>query len=444
MLIKELFGKTPLSLSIVREGNEAAREENKLDYLPFGAKTLKVAVEGDYRGKLRLSPKRSSPVEGEKFAHEDEGVPPQFAVSWGGGHEVYELDYPGKRVVHFLVHHIGDALDDRLLTIQARPEDSDEVIASLPVMLTYPTFTGERWPSEDLVKPIWQEVSPGLLGTSDIVLVGRYAPDYISRWWPGNRIIYDAYGSRPPLIRLRYRRLADGDGGDLSVHAAGSPGGKEVALATIQGRIPYPLYDMQQVLPELYRFGPQTWALRVWFFWLDKEISLDDLSRYGTRTSDEIQHAWQELTSKAEGGLADQSWQESHEIPDAERVDIVFSRDLQPLFAATDLHWREMWGRYEDPGQSLSVRIMNTRPAALAKDWQELGKVVDGWGKVLLSQVLPRNRMSPPYNPQVEVVRELAGQGKLRADPVAMESHTPALMNVAVQVRFTSTDVTDG
>jgi hypothetical protein len=445
MVFKQLFGKSPLSLSIVPEGSEAAREDNKFDYLPFGVKTLKVAVAGDYRGKLHLSPARLSPVAGEKFAHEDGDGPPQFVVSWGGGHEdYYELDYPKRRMVHFLVHHVGQAFDDRPLTIQIRPEGSHDILAQLTVILTYPTIQDDPWPSEELVRPTWQEVTPGPAGESDIVLAGRYAPDYISRWWPRNWVIYDAYGAPPPLIRVRYRRLATGDSGDLAVYATGAPGGHEVLLATIQGRLPYPLYDMQQVVPELFRFGPQTWALRVWFFWLDKEISLEDLSRYGTRTAGEIQHAWQGLRSKAEGGLADQSWQEAHEIPDAERVDIVFDQKFQTLFAATDLHWREMWGRHEQPDTPVVVQIMNTRPAALAQDWQELYKVVDGWGKVILSQLLPRNRMSPPYNPQLEVVRELTGQGQLAADPLVMDSHTPAIMNVVAQVRFTSTDVTEG
>lgn len=445
-MLKQLFTKTPFKLSIAREGNEVARKGDKLDYLPFGVKTLKIVAEGDYRGKVYVSPKRHSLVDGEMFAHEDGGGAPQFVVSWGGGHEDhYELDYPKKRIVHFLVHHVGDTLDDRPLTIVACPEDSDEPLAALTVKLTYPTFMGEPWPASDLVKPTWQEISPGLLGASDIVLEGQYAPDYISRWWPGNRVTYDAYGLAPPRLRLHYRRQVGGDddSGDLTVWAQ-SPGGSEVKLATIQGRIPYPLYDMQQVVPELYRFGPQTWALRVWFFWLDKEISLQDLKGYGTRTEEEAGQAWKGVVAQAEGGLAQEGWAERHEIPDAERVDMVFSHALQPLFAATDLHWREMWGRFEEPDKPLIIQIMNTQPAKLLKDWKELKKVAEGWGKILLSKVLPHNQMNPPYNPQLEVVGELAGAGKLGADPFALESHTPTILNVRMAVRFTSTDVTDG
>jgi hypothetical protein len=445
-MLRQFFTRTPFKLSIARQESEAARDGDKLDYLPFGVKTLKVLAEGDYRGKVRVSPQRHSAVDGETLAHEDGDGSPQFVVSWGGGHEEhYELDYPKKRIVHFLVRHVGDAVDDLPLTIVARPEDSDEPLDALTVELTYPTFRGERWLVGDLVKPGWQEASPGLLGASDIFLEGQYAPDYISRWWPGNRVTYDAYGPAPPRLRLHYRRQVTDhdDSGDLAVWAQ-SPGGDEVELATIQGSIPYPLYDMQQVVPELYRFGPQTWALRVWFFWLDKEISLQDLKGYGTRSEEEVEQAWQGVVPKAEGGLAEKGWAERHEIPDAERVDIVFNHDLQTLFAATDLHWREMWGRFEKPDEPLPIRIMNTKPAKLLTEWRELKKAAEGWGNILLSKVLPRNQMSPPHNPQLEVVRELAGAGKLAADPLALESHTPALYNVAMAVRFTSTDVTDG
>ena len=46
-----------LKLAISRESGEAERGENRFDYLPFGVKTLKVEVEGDYKGTLRLRPR---------------------------------------------------------------------------------------------------------------------------------------------------------------------------------------------------------------------------------------------------------------------------------------------------------------------------------------------------------------------------------------------------
>ena len=131
----------PFKLTIARESGEAERGGNELDYLPFGVKTLKVEVEGDRRGKLRLRPTRLSAVPGEKLAHEDEGEPPQFVVSWGGGHEdCYELDYPDRRLAHFLVHHVGDNVGDHLLTIEARDEAGWQT--SLSVTLTHPPTMG--------------------------------------------------------------------------------------------------------------------------------------------------------------------------------------------------------------------------------------------------------------------------------------------------------------
>ena len=432
-------------LTIAREGDEAERGGNKLDYLPFGVKTLKVEVEGDTKGKLRLRPRRLSAVPGEKLAHEDEGDPPQFVVSWGGGHEdYYELD-AGKRLAHFLVHHVGDGVGDHLLTIEATDETGRQ--ASLPVTLTYPRSGGAPWPKDQLVKPYWQEVRRGLDGACDIELRGNTTPRYVSRWWPQNRIVY-TYDKRPPQVCLHYRRLVDEKNGDLTVYvsrpgddpSASSGQREEVVLAEIRGSIGYPLYDMRQVVPDLYRFGPRTWALRVWFFWLDGEISRQDLGRYWQREDDELERAWRGITGKDEGGLAERNWYKLHEIPDAERVDIVFNDDLHPLYAATDLHWRELWGQVEPRNlrEPVQVQVMNTQAKELAQNWQELSKVAQGWGEIILSR-FAKNK--PPYRPHLEVMAELKGEGVLAADPIGMESHSPAFFNVRIQRHLTSTDV---
>ena len=183
--------------------------------------------------------------------------------------------------------------------------------------------------------------------------------------------------------------------------------------------------------------------MRVWFFWLDLDISRKDLGQYWSREQDELEKAWRGITDKAAGGLAERSWCEMHEIPDAERVDIVFSDDLQPLYAAVDLHWREMWGEYapENIGDPLEVQIMNTKIKKLAKNWQEMKEVIEGWATIILSRFA---RNTPPYKPHEEVMSELMEVGVLGADPIGMESHSPALFNVKVQRHLTSTDVTEG
>jgi hypothetical protein len=428
-------------LAISNEGNEVERGGNRLDYLPFGVKTLKVEVRGDHRGKLRLRPMRFSSVPGEKLAHEDEGHPPQFVVSWGGGHEDhYELAYPQAHVAHFLVRHVGDSTGDHPLTIEAEDESGHQ--SSLPVTLTYPKSGGVPWPRDQLVRAHWQEVRRGLDGASNIELSGTYTPRYVSRWWPTNRVVY-AYDKKPPHVRLHHRRLVEGSNGDLRVYASQPGNHEEVLVAQISGSIGYPLYDMRQVVPELYRLGPQTWVLRVWFFWLDGEISRQDLARYWPREEDELERAWRGIRSRSEGGLAERNWQELHEIPDAERVDIVFNDSLQPLYAATDLHWRELWGPYEPRkhGDAVRVQVMNTQAKELAKDWQTLSKVVQGWGTIILSRFAKNN---PPYSPHLEVMAELRGEGKLAADPIGMESHSPAFSNVRIQRHLTSTDVREG
>jgi hypothetical protein len=427
-------------LLLVQEGDELAREDDKLDYLPFGVRTLKLKVDGDCRGKLRLRPIRLSGIPGKAFGHEDEGVPPQFIISWGGGYEDHcELDYPRRSLVHFLVQHTGEGMGDHLLTFEATDESGSR--AWLPLTLTYPRSGGEPWPVDRLARPVWQEESSGLGGACIIRLQGDLAPRYMSRWWPQNRVVY-AYDKKPPAVRLFHRRLVDRSHGDLRVYASRPNGDQEFPLAQLRGSIGSPLYDMRQVIPQLFRFGPQTWALRVWFFWLDLEISRQDLARYWHREADEVERAWRNITSTQDGGAADGSWRQIHEIPDAERVDIVFDDNLQPLYAATDLHWRELWGQYAPQigGEPVLVQVMNTRAKELARNWQELAKTVQGWSQVILSRFAKNH---PPYEPHREVIAELRGEGVLAADPIGMESHTPALFNVKMQRHLTSTDVRD-
>jgi hypothetical protein len=243
-------------------------------------------------------------------------------------------------------------------------------------------------------------------------------------------------------VRLHHRRRVGGGSGDLTVWASRPESDGEVLLARIGGSIDYPLYDMRQVLPELYRFGPQTWALRVWFFWLDMQISRGDLGRYWERQEDELEQAWRGITSKVEGGIAERAWHELHEIPDAERVDLIFDDELRPLYAGTDLHWRELWGQYEPkrPQDPVQIQIMNTQAKELAKNVRELERVLHGWGQVILSRFANHK---PPHMPHREIRAELMGEGTLAADPIGMESHSPAFFNVRVQRHLTSTDVRD-
>jgi len=297
------------------------------------------------------------------------------------------------------------------------------------------------WPADRLIRPIWQEVNGGLDGSCTIELQGEFVPRYLSRWWPHNRIAYCS-DKKPPQVRVCFRRLVDRSHGDLTVHVSRPDSAEEVTLAEIHGSIGYPLYDMRHIVPELYRFGPRTWVVRIWLFWLDLEISRQDLGRYWRRDPDEVEQAWRGITSKKDGGVALRNWRQLHEIPDAERVEIVFDDNLQPLYSATDLHWRELWWRYAPrlAGEPVRVEVMNTRAKALARNWQDLEKVAEGWSQIILSR-FAKNRL--PYEPHREVMAELRGEGTLAADPIGMESHTPAFFNVRIQRHLTSTDVRD-
>jgi hypothetical protein len=83
---------------------------------------------------------------------------------------------------------------------------------------------------------------------------------------------------------------------------------------------------------------------------------------------------------------------------------------------------------------------MNTQAKELAKNWQDLRRIVQGWSQVILGR-FAKNK--PPYRPHLEVMAELRGEGLLAADPIGMESHSPAFFNVRMQRHLTSTDVRD-
>lgn len=430
----------PFQLAVVDQKNNAIQKP-QVDYLPFGVKTVKLMVSGTHKGKIRLHPARfsSRKDEGEKFGHEDEGSPPQFIVAWGGGHEdYYELDFPAKRFVHFLVWHIGETVVDSDLTIVAR-DPRGEQETSLTIHLMTPREGNEIWGKDDVNRPFWEEKKRGLYGITDVYLKGDYTPNYQSRWWPPNRVFYD-YKKETPAIRLAFERLVDRKKSRIQIFAT-LPNGAEKHLATMRGNISYPLYDMCQMVPELYRFGPQTWVLRIWLFWLDLNPYGENRKQPNGLNIEEFKEASRGIKARERGGAAQREWGELHEIPDAERVDILFDDGLNVLYAATDLHWRELWGQFapKNARDPLLARITNTYGKALLhpEEWS----VFKGW-RAFLPNPLKKNE---PYRPVLEVRSELKGEGTLAPGRVGLtETHTPAFLNILMEARFTSTDVRNG
>jgi hypothetical protein len=486
-----------LKLAIAKEGDELKWKSDRIDYLPFGVKTLKVEVSGDYNGPLYLVPERRSSDRDEQFGYEDreqsdysgEGTP-QFIVSWGGGQEgSWKGDYPQNKLAHFLLHHKLDSkLGDYTLTIQAfdakppsselsqpdditviiqshaalsqphdNPPSSKNLLAELQVTLTCPRDGDDLYPTEYLGRPEWKLAKSGLDGCSDIYLHGRYTPRYVSRWWPHNRVVY--YTEQSPLVQLHFQRQVEDSRGAIAIYVTPVSGENKVLLAEIQGQLEYPLYDMRQVSAELYYFGSKTWALRVWFFWLDLKLSREDLGRYGNLSPKEL-----EVALSGVNGEALRPRREAHEIPDAERIDIVFDEHARPLYAATDLHYREMWGEFGS--QPKIAKILNTvfaaaQPRGLkSSDGGHIEAMIlntaipdlpspcdakSGLEELLVIAKAMHNNMDRPFKPHEEVLRNLNKQTLLLSRPfVQTQSHCPAFQNVIMQSRLTSTDVREG
>ena len=365
-------------LVMARESGQAERGENdRLDYLPFGVRTLKLKVEGDCKGKLCLRPRRLSSVPGETLvtrtraslrSSSSPGVAgTRIIASWTTPTSVWFTFWcttwatAGRSPV--------DCRGNRWVRLQGLSAGDPDLSSKWRRALA-------RGPTGQAA---WQEVSSGLDGTCTIELRGDFTPRYISRWWPQNRIVY-TYDKKPPHVRLCYRRLVDQNHGDLTVYASRPSARRGVLLAEIHGSIGYPLYDMRQVVPELYRFGPQTWALRVWFFWLDLEISRQDLGRYWHRDADELEQAWRGITRRKEGGRPTATGANSTRSPTRNGwiscSTTTCNRSMLPRTCTGGSCGGSMAATLGEP---VRVQIMNTRAKELAKNWQELGKVVQGW-----------------------------------------------------------------
>jgi hypothetical protein len=434
-----------IKLAIAKEDDDTKWTSDRIDYLPFGVKTLKVVLSGDYAGPVYLAPKRRSTVPGEQFAYEDEGTP-QFVISWGGGKEDYcEVDYPQNRFAYFLVHHqLNSNPGNYVLTIQARDAKTPDakLLDELQVTLTYPRTEVEPYPLKDLIRPEWIVERKGLSGSSNILLGGSYAPEYIPRWWPHNRVNYSS--EEPPSVRVHFQRQKESSQGALEIFTTPVKSVNEVLLAEIQGRLDYPLYDMRQVLPELYHFGPHAWVLRLWYFWLDLDLSREDLSRYGCLAAADVEVAWKGVNPQGTEVILQRAWRNAHEVPDAERIDILFDDQARPLYAATDLHWREMWGDVCSHGEPIKAKILNTVVLDTDKHWpQDAKQVFEEWW-LAITGMLANNHREPPYKPYKEVRCVLEGKVPLAANVLMNQTHTPAFLNVNLQTRFTSSDVREG
>lgn len=353
-----------------------------VDYLPYGTKTLKIRsfVRQGTQPPLRLWPgKPDYKLERKDLfvCHEDGGD--DLWITWGAGHEqgpwARSGGAPGDDGLQLSPDTTGFSylnvihpnpekrrsgsplpLRDYELTVHAMTE-SRTPISSLEITLTVPRVYKERNETAELTNPVcaqWEAVNDN---TSIIRFKGTEVPLYVSRWWATHKIRYQPLQPRSAQLlainglRIEYERtikagkhwwddLWETVGGKLT----GERGrirvfleSKQDALMEIGGNLETNLFDEQLFLAEVFRFFDQRHiVLRLWFLWVDKSRHM------------------------------------LHEVPDAERFDLLIDAENGNLsFVGTDLHWQEMWFQRRRHPVRANIGLTFSKIMELAREWLE-------------------------------------------------------------------------
>jgi hypothetical protein len=420
----------PIQLKVSSRPTELDRKlgttpsADQLQYLPWGTRSLKLAVTGDYAGPLRIcpEPRDSDPERIISYASGEAGK--AIEVSWGGGWENgAELEHkPGQtEYAYFNITHQGEAADDSYsLDVVARDKSGQE-LERKTVTLVRPTL-----PSV-LLQPEWQVVGSG---NQDLILrpsqpnAPAHVPLYLSRWWPEASVIYaDPMLVRvPPLIRLHCTRNVGNGYSQVEVWGRRGAASAEVHLADIDGDLQFPVIDLRQIKANLYHMAGH-WDLRIWFFWLDKGTAKRiDKTGLGDKEMDVLQ-----------------SWEQQQEIPDAERVDLVLDKDLNLRYLCTDLHWHELWAPYR-----------NDLPAHISIAGKNLKDVViRGSGGITVIAAAQAQSYMPAargdFDPSLQVMERLRDPDRSARGAGSFEhKHTPYFHNVEFDADLASSDVREG
>ncbi len=375
-------------------------EPARLTIRPWGTRTLKVRLTTNTAvPPLRIRPKGMRPEDTQKgifraFADDSHA----FEISWGGGHETgpclrpedflmaFEKCAPlsagDTSIIFFNVRHTGpDIPETAVLTLEAFDEESGDIFATLPVHLN---------PPPDMPSNPVRIVAAG---EGQWRVQGNALPQYDPRWWP-RPIAYLPTNAELPLgivhetnqLRIIWN-------------------GKETAVIT--DHTTPSILDRQAISFELFHFDQWHVALRVWFFWLDKNIG-------------------------------DGFFIGRHEVPDAERFDFLIRRsDGKTTLACTDLHWREIWGQAEATPVQATIGIGRETRKKLIEE--KLGK---------LFQKRTAHDHQGVYDPTryIERLATRLGQSPdLTVRAKGTEAHLPMLHNVSqtneTPSRMTSSDV---
>lgn len=397
--------------------------EDSIDYLPLGTRSLKLAVSGSFEGEVIVRPDPFDPDPDLIISYTNESETTQF--SWGGGWEKgVELDYkPGAvKYIFFNVTHHGPETAEKYTTTFIAFDEDERELGRLVVTLTRP----EPLPAA-LLSSDWQANDLGAVLTlqnMDDSQVAQ-APLYMARWWPEARVEYakTTVAGPPPHIKLDCLRNV-GEGFSVVHILAQNEGDDEwVTLAKVDGDIQFPLVDGRQITADLYSMAGH-WALRLWFFWLDKGVARRPETQGKTAEEKQILERWH----------IDQ------EIPDAERVDLVFDNSFNLLYLCTDLHWHEMWAPYENFGEPVQVSIAATK---------KLEVIIRGAeGVKIIAQSEAQKRLPDPDRtiiPSDIILERLRNPHQApQAEGDITHKHTPYFHNVEFDAGLTSSDVLKG
>ena len=396
---------------------------DSLDYLPFGTRSLKLAVVGGFEGEviIRPEPFDDDPERIASYAAESRAI----RFSWGGGWErgVELENKPGTtKYIFFNVTHRGTETAEQYTTTIIAFDHNEQELGRLDVTLNRPADMPET-----LLTAEWEtdnEQSNLVIENTAVNSVAQ-VPLYMARWWPQAQVTYapvDAAGPPPKIILNCLRNVGNGFS-VVHVNVQNEGDVQPRMLARVDGDIQFPLVDGRQISADLYYMAGH-WALRLWFFWLDKGVARRPQTQGKT----------------VEERRIIERWSLEQEIPDAERVDLVFDKDFNLVYLCTDLHWHEMWAPYENQGQVLQVSIAATK---------KLEVIIRGAAGVkIIAQSEAQKRLPDPDRqviPSDIVLQRLRNPHQAPQEEGSItHKHTPYFQEVEFDAELTSSDVLRG
>jgi hypothetical protein len=332
---------------------DRSQNTGEFTYRPFGVASIKIRISSDTKEQpaLRLRVRRQSAVdlaEGTFRGYPDNTE--ALMISWGGGHEPGPCVKP-KDFLHFredpaplpkgeksyiyfnLTHIKADELpESAVLTIEAYNPEDDSITSTLSITLKKPPSIPKNLRLVETVpkqKDVWH------------IQEGDYLQSYDPRWWPEG-VAYEAE-NRPLPLTIRHTdnrlELFWADSADPLAVLTDNTNPSILSPGDHQKRF------SNAVLFDLFNFDENHIALRIWFYWLNKQI----------------------------GG---EHFIGRHEVPDSERFDLIIRKDDgAAVFVCTDLHWSEMWGEVAESPLQISLGL--SREKILSEIKKKAEDVVD-------------------------------------------------------------------